>query len=433
MFLLLSCLHPAPPPSPLLVSTDPTVQSLIMAARTDALLMQRLTELCDLYPARLAGSMALEGSLKWAEKQLLQDKQENVRLEPVLVPVWVRGEESLELLAPLQRSITMLGLGGSVGGIIEGELIAIHNFEELGPQVTGKIVLFNVPMKIESPAVSGYGEAVDYRVRGASEAAKYGAAGMLLRSVTTHSLDTAHTGMMKYQEDVPKIPAAAIPPAEADILERLSLKGPVQVRLSMGASTLPDAPSANVVGELLGREKPEEIIVVGGHIDSWDVGQGAQDDGAGVVQAIEALRLIREAGLKPRRTIRVVLYTNEENGLRGGKAYAEAHKGELHVAALESDLGAGAPLGWVSNGTPEQQRWFLNVAAMTGLPWLREGGGADISTLTGTLQIGLQPDDSHYFDYHHTKADTIETVNEADYRESLGAVTALTWLLAETP
>jgi hypothetical protein len=404
---------------------------LVEAARADSQIYARLVELCDHHPGRLAGSASLTGALDRTESWFKADMQDNVRQEAVMVPTWVRGAESLEMLSPLQHPLAVLALGGSVGAPnLEADVVVLKSFDELGPQVAGKIVLFNVPMANTLPSVNAYGDAVTYRVQSASKAAKFGAAGVLIRSVTTHSLYTPHTGMLHYEEGVPQIPAAAITPEDADWISRLSASGQsVRMRLSLGAQTLPDSNSANVIAEIPGSTHPEEFVVLGAHLDSWDVGQGANDDGAGIVQVVEALRLIRAAGLHPKRSLRAVLYTNEENGLRGGLAYAEAHKNEFHLAAVETDLGAGWPLGWSSAGSPAQLDWFANLAPRTGLSRLREGGGADISTIKDALQIGLVPEDSHYFDVHHTQADTVDKIDPAALREGLAAMVALVWEL----
>jgi hypothetical protein len=438
MLLFLACAHPTSLPiaetEPSLKAASSEASALVESARMDTQVYDRLVELCDHHPARLAGTASLEGATHRVEGWLNADHQENVRLEPAMVPVWVRGQESLELLSPQSRPIEMLGLGGSVGTPgLEAPVVVIHSFEELSPAVSGKIVLFNVPMKEATPSVSAYGEAVNFRVNGASKAAKFGAVGMVLRSVTTRSLNTPHTGVLHYEEGIPQIPAAAIPPEQADWLERMTKEGEVRLRLKMEAHTLPDAPSANVVGEIRGREKPDEIVILGAHLDSWDVGEVANDDGSGVVEVAEALRLLRASGKVPLRTVRAVLYTNEENGGAGGKAYAAVHGSENTVAAVETDLGGGRPMGWGSTGSPSQLEWFLPVAARTGLPRLRDGGGADIGTLTGVLQIGLYPDDRRYFDYHHTQADTVDHVDPASLREGLAAILDIAWELAESP
>ncbi len=450
LLLWISCMHrhidtPAPsapgapasaPALPPVTASSPEGARIVEAARSDERLFARLVELCDHHPGRLAGTEALAGAVRRTEGWMRADGQEGVRAEPVMVPVWVRGAESLEVIAPLPRPMGLMSLGGSVGGEVEAEVAVLDGMEALGPQVKGKIVLFNVPMAQTLPALHAYGEAVNYRVNGAAKAAAYGAVGVLVRSVTTRSLYTPHTGMLRYEEGGPQIPAAAIPTEEADWLARMSAAGePVRLRMRLSAQTLPDRESGNVIGEITGSltgsgADGPEIVVFGAHLDSWDVGQGAHDDGAGVVQVVEALRLIRSLGLRPRHTLRAVLYTNEENGLRGGTAYADAHRGEPHRAALESDLGGGWPLGWSSAGTAAQLAGFLPVAARTGLPRLRDGGGADISTLDGVLQIGLLPDDSRYFDVHHTHADTVDKVDPRSLREGLAATALLLWELA---
>ncbi len=433
--LLLAC-APMPPVLPLDVTPQlrahsPEAAQLLQAARNDEQVYARLVELCIHHPGRLAGTEALNGAVQRTLGWMQSDKQENVRAEPVQVPVWVRGEESLHMLSPQQRSLGLLGLGGSVGTPgIEAPVVVLSSFEELSEAVRGKIVLFDVPMATTLPSLEAYGKAVQFRVHGASRASRFGAVAVLVRSVTTRSLYTPHTGGTHYEPDIQPIPTAAIPPEEAAAIRLLLAAGQeVRLRLKMDAQSLPDGPSANVIGELRGSELPEQIVVLGAHLDSWDVGQGAHDDGAGVVQVVEALRLLRDSGLRPRRTLRVVLYTNEENGLRGGKAYAAAHHDEPHFAAVESDLGGGMPLGWSSTGSLEQQQWFVEVAQRTGLSRLRDGGGADISTLTGVLQIGLLPDDSHYFDFHHTHADTVDHVDPAALKEGLAAMLLLAWEL----
>ena len=253
--------------------------------------------------------------------------------------------------------------------------------------------------------------------------------------MTTRSLASPHTGGTWFKDGEPQIPAAAISTEHADLIARLAERGiPVRVRLEMGAHWEADQATHNVVAELPGRELPDEVVVIGGHLDSWDVGQGAHDDGAGIAQVIEAMRILASMD-PPRRTVRAVLFANEENGLRGGKAYFAAHGEERHVAAIETDLGGGWPLAWGATGTEEQLAWLGATAAPLGLPVSSPGGGADISPLkkSGTLVVGMRPDDSHYFDVHHTHADTVDKVDPASLREGAAAVAGLAWLLAEAP
>jgi len=407
---------------------------LAAAARADELAFERLAHLCDRIGPRPAGSPAYRRAAEWAADLLRADGHENVRLEPVTVPVWRRGRERCVMLEPGQRELPILGLGHSVGTPgLEAEVVVAHSFEDLGPHVAGRIVLFNVPMDPALPSIRHYGPAAQVRGRGASEAARHGAVAMLLRSVTTRSLATPHTGMQRYEDGVPQIPAAAVTTEDADWIDRATAAGvTVRVRLEMDARTGGEATDHNVIAEIVGAERPEEIVLVGGHLDSWDVGQGAHDDGAGVVHAIEALRLIRALPVRPRRTVRAVLFANEEMGIYGGRAYAAAHAGERHVAAVESDLGGTAPADWGVSGNDDQLAWFLRAAAPVGLPVRLGGGGADISPLKdqGVLLVGLHPDDTHYFDLHHTQADTLEKIDPAELREGLAAVVQLVWQLA---
>src|ERR1051325_3873 len=282
----------------------------------------------------------------------MKDDGHDVRTEPVMVPHWVRGIESAELTAPIARPLHVVGLGGTVGtpkGGITAPVIVVHNWAELDAKrdaVKGAIVLYDVAMpKWTEEKGSGYGETVQYRGQGPSRAAKYGAVGVLMRSVTAHSLRTPHTGATDYDEGVAKIPALAVTVEDSQLIARLAADGPVTVHLKTEGHMLPDAPSANVIGELRGREHPEEIVVIGGPTASWDAGQGAHADGAGAVTMMHAITTLRRLGLVPRRTIRVVLFTNEENGLRGGRASAKDHAAELPnpVLAVESDSGGFAP------------------------------------------------------------------------------------------
>src|SRR5580658_7845673 len=308
---------------------------------------QRLAQLCDTFGPRFSGSTNLEAALDWILAQMKKDGLENVHGEKVMVPHWVRGAESAEMLAPRARRLPMLGLGGSIATPPEGitaEVLVVKSFADLterAAEATNKIVLFNVPF-------TEYHDTVAIRTRGAVEAARVGAVASLIRSVTPFSIQSPHTGGMSYNDAVRKIPHAALTVEDAEMMQRMQDRGEkIVVRLAMSAAQLPDAPSSNVVAEITGREKPEEIVIVSGHIDSWDVGQGAMDDGGGAVSAWEAVRLMHHLGLRPRRTIRAVLWTNEENGAAGAETYERAHKDQLirHVAAMESDSGVFKPEG----------------------------------------------------------------------------------------
>src|SRR4030095_10102599 len=325
---------------------------IIDAALKDSTAWNRLAEMTEKFGTRRRGTPALEQTIDWVIAKMKEDGLRNVRGEPVMVPVWVRGTESAQLVSPRAQNLPMLGLGGSIAtppGGITADVLVVSSFSDLttkAAQASGKIVLFDVPF-------TSYGETVQYRARGAVAAAKVGAVAALVRSVTPYSQRTPHTGGMSYDTTVRRIPAAAITVEDAQMIHRMLDRGEqVRVKLTMSATTLPDAPSRHVVGESVGSEKPDEIVVFGGHIDSWDVGRGAMDDGGGVVVAWEAVRLLKRLGLKPRRTIRVVGWTNEENGGRGGQAYRDAHKAEVekHVLAIESDGGVFKPQGFGVNG-----------------------------------------------------------------------------------
>jgi len=419
---------------------------IFAAAKGKRRAWDRLAEMTDLYGHRLSGSKALEDSIAWTLKVMKGDGLQNVRKEKVMVPHWVRGKESLKIVGPMKRDLTVLGLGMSVGtrGTLTREVMVVNHVDEIAKladgAAKGKIVLINqvMPPYDAKTGDTHYGETVQARTRGASEAAKKGADGVLVRSVTATSLDNPHTGTLVYEDGVRKIPAAAVTVEGAELLARDVERGPVKVSLKMGAKLLPDAESGNAIAEIVGREKPDEVVVIGGHIDSWDVGDGASDDGAGCMAAMEAARLILDAGLQPRRTIRVVLFTNEENGLRGGKGYFEAHGKEPHVGAIESDSGMGAPTGLSLAGDDAEALAALQVyeplfKRLGDLSITKGWGGADISPLTkaGVLSMALRPDPSHYFDLHHSPADTIDKVDPDHLQNNAAAMALMAFILAE--
>jgi len=431
-------------------------ERIVAAARADEGGWAKLEYLCDRIGHRLSGSEGLEQAVAWAAEQMRADGLENVRLQPVKVPHWVRGQESTEMLEPVRKPLAMLALGGSVGTPPEGltaSVVAVQSFDELEAlgweKVEGRIVLYDVPWQ-------GYGRTVVYRGRGASAAAKLGAVAVLLRSVASYSLNTPHTGAMNYAEDAPKIPAAALSVEDAAWMGRLARAGvEVKVRLKMEAQMLPDADSANVIGEIVGREKPEEVVVIGGHIDSWDVGQGAHDDGAGAVVSMQALALLKRLGLRPRRTLRVVLWTNEENGLRGGAAYRDQVKesGELerHVAAIEADSGGEPPAGFGLGLPALRDKPGEEAAKQRALGLLRQigrllegiqagdirdgGGGADIGPIMreGVPGLGLRTAGERYFHWHHSNADTLDKVNPEDIQKQVAAMAVMAYVLADMP
>ncbi|HYK90769.1 MAG TPA: M20/M25/M40 family metallo-hydrolase [Acidobacteriota bacterium] len=415
---------------------------IIGAALADNFAWDRLTVLCDDFGPRLSGSQALERAIRWAVEEMKKDGLEEVRTEHVMVPHWVRGSESLEITRPLTQSLVVLGLGDSIATPPEGiecEILVVRNYDDLesnAAKVPGKIVVYNVPF-------TSYGQTVQYRSNGASRAAKLGAKGILLRSVGLPGLRTAHTGVLDYSAAAPKIPAAAIPAEDAERLQRMQDRGErVTVRLKMDAHFEPDAESANVVAELRGREKPEEIVVIGGHLDSWDVGTGAVDDGGGCLVTWSALRVLKNLNLRPRRTIRVVLFVNEENGLRGGMGYRDLHRGELanHVMMLESDSGVFRPLGFGISGNERARSAVRDIASLLrGIGADRisiGGGGADIGPSVQSAKIpsmSLEVDGTQYFVYHHSAADTPDKLNPMDVSLGVAAVALMAYVVADMP
>jgi len=416
---------------------------------------ERLEHLCIRFGHRLSGSDALDKAIDWAVETMTRDGHDNVRREKVMVPHWVRGQESVTMIEPRIEKLEMLGLGGSVATPPEGitaPVIVVADEEELeaiGERVRGKIVLFNKIMPDYDPEHgSRYGTTVKYRVHGARLAAQHGAVASLIRSVTATSLNTPHTGTMRYGDATTKIPAAALTIEGAETITRLLKHGvPVVLNLKMEAKTLPDAESANVVAELRGSTWPEEVIVIGGHFDSWDVGHGAHDDGGGCIVAMEAINVLRKLNMIPRRTIRVVLWTNEENGLRGGHAYAKDHAGELanHVAAIELDSGVFRPTGFglsCKNKDREkiaaaqlQEMLDLLAPSLSGLKSKIGGGGADINPLrdSGVVLMGHRVEGSKYFDYHHTAADTIDKIDPLELDQNVAVLATIAYILADMP
>ncbi|MCA9243590.1 MAG: M20/M25/M40 family metallo-hydrolase [Phycisphaerales bacterium] len=414
---------------------------------------RKLVELCDDVGPRLSGSDNLACAVEWAQATMRRDGHENVRADPVTVPRWTRGAESLRILTPREIDIPMLGLGGSIGTPadgIEAEIVSVAGDEgltALGDGARGKIVLFNVPMSRENERFgAGYGPAVRYRGAGATMAARSGAVAALIRSVTTRTLQSPHTGAMSYAGAPEQIPAAAISVEAAEMIARWNERGiPVRGVLKMNAQSHPPVQSANVLGELIGSEKPDEIVVISGHLDSWDVGQGASDDGGGVVTAMEALTLLRKLDLRPRRTIRVVLWTNEEFGLSGARRYVIDHKDEMerHVAAIESDGGVAEPIGFGvrtndadrTNRAAETLKRIVALVPGMKLDAYSGYGGADISRMHdfGVAQLGLDADMTHYFDVHHTHADTVDKIDQAELQRNVAVMAVTAYILADMP
>lgn len=418
-----------------------TAQQIIKEAMKDSAAYSTLAFMCDAFGPRLSGSDNLERAIDWAFDQFGREHFENVYVQPVQVPRWERGHESLDLLSPQKRHLPVLGLGGSIGTPEEGldaEVIVVKSFSDLrlhASETRGKIVLFNVPF-------TTYGETVQYRSRGAIEASRAGAIASLIRSVSPVSLQTPHTGSMSYADSIPKIPHAAITLEDAEMLQRMHDRGQhPRLRLKMEARTFPDASSRNVVAEIRGSELPEEIVVFGGHIDSWDVGQGAHDDGGGCVAAWQALRILQRLHLRPRRTIRLVFWTNEENGLRGGAAYAKAVEDSArhHVLAVEADAGVFRPKGFGLTGSDTLARIIgpvLSLLKSIGADTLtRSGGGVDISPLMKykVPGMGLNVDGGKYFWYHHSDADTMDKIDPVDLNLCAAALAVVVYVIADLP
>ena len=419
-----------------------TSDKLIKSALANNLGFERLAHLTDYYGPRLSGSEVLEQGIDWVVQEMEKDGFDRVWTQPVTVPHWVRGKESATLDAPIKKELPMASLGGSVGTPEEGitaEVMLVKSFEDLeerGSEAKGKIVLFNVPF-------TTYGQTVQYRVNGASAAAKHGAVASALASVASYSMQTPHTGTMSYEDGVKKIPHAAITVEDANLIERFIKRGEtVTLTLKMEAENLPDAQSRNVIAEIKGSEFPEEIIVMGGHIDAWDNGHGAMDDGGGCVAAWEALRLIKETGVRPKRTIRVVLWTNEENGLRGANEYLRWVKEDEksldnHILAMESDAGVFDPIGFGFSGSDDAYKILSSIGELLKPADSGEvrkgGGGADIGPLmrNGVPGMGLNVDGSKYFWFHHTAVDTIDKLNIDDFNECVATMAVFAYAVAD--
>jgi carboxypeptidase Q len=416
---------------------------------------RQVAHLADNIGPRLSGSAQAAKAVEYVASELKAIGCE-VQLEKALVPHWVRGEETAALIQfPGQaqsttQKIVLCALGASVATPpegIEAELIAVRNFDELESmprdKVAGKIVLFNYPfdkqMAAEGRGNEAYGEAVVYRSDGPSAAARQGAVACLIRSVGGADYRLPHTGQTDYANDAPKIPAAAVTAEDADLIDDLVRQGSVKMKLVLTPQTLPDVESYNVIGDIKGSEHPEQIIIVSGHLDSWDLGTGAIDDGAGVAVSMEAANLIQKLHLKPKRTIRVIAWMNEENGSAGSKQYAKDHEKEWanHFASMETDLGAGHPIGINIKGTPEVKKMLAPVAAIlqesgAGILNLVEHCGADIAPLekAGVPSFSPIQDSRFYFNYHHTAADTLDKIVPKELAENSAVVAVAAYALA---
>jgi len=429
-----------------------TIAHIYHAALTKGQCYENLGQLCAKVGGRLSGSPQANKAVELME-HLMKEQHgfDSVWLQPVMVPHWVRGKkESAAVFHPHlgYMKLNIIALGGSVAtpeGGLKAEIVMVDSVADLAKlgeeKIKGKIVFFNRPM---DPAkiftFEAYGGAVDQRWAGPSIAAKYGAVGTICRSMEVGLSDHPHTGAMRYDSLYNKIPCAAISTNDAEKLSKWLRTSPnIKLHMQMHCETLPDVLSYNVVGEIKGTEKPQEMIIVGGHLDSWDNGDGAQDDGAGCVQSMEVANIYKHLNLKPKRTIRVVLFMNEENGLRGGRKYAELAKEnkEKHIAAIETDEGGFTPRGF--NATCDSSQWkvLYSWAHLFKPYWVNEwqtgGGGADIGPLRdqGVALIGFIPDPQRYFDFHHTDIDQFKYVNKRELELGSATISSLIWLLSE--
>lgn len=425
-----------------------TIKQLFNTALTNGQCYQWLNVLSNDIGGRLSGSPEAQQAVEWGEKLMKELNFDKVWLQPVMVPHWVRGkkEEAYFTVGNTKFNIPICALGGSIATSengVTGEVIEVQSIEEaenLGEKLRGKIVFFNRPFDdTHIETFRAYGGCVDQRGSGAKATGKFGVLGVIVRSMTHNIDDYPHTGAMGYG-DIPeseKVPTAAISTKAANSLsEKLKENPNLKFYFKQNCKTLPDAPSFNVIGELTGSEFSKKYITVGGHLDSWDLGDGAHDDGAGIVQSIEVLRLFKLNGIKPKHTIRVVLFMNEENGLRGGRKYAEEAKSnnEIHIAALESDSGGFTPRGFTFDSSINHDLFMSWKALMApyGLHEIKKGGsGADIGPLKSeTIALfGYRPDSQRYFDYHHASTDTFDKVNKRELELGAASMASLIYLL----
>lgn len=407
-----------------------------------------LKEVCEIGP-RLSGSENSIKAIHWAKNKMIELGFDSVWLQPVMVPHWERGEKEFCAIyedKKLAKELNVLALGGSIAtpeNGIEANVIEVKSFDELkqkASDVKGKIVFFSRPLDQGLiNTFSGYAGAVDQRVYGAIEAAKYGAIGVVIRSVTTKYDNVPHTGVMLYVDSLPKIPAAAIGYLDSDFLsEKLKLNPELVLKLKMNCKTFEDAQSFNVIGEIKGTDFPDEVVMVGGHFDSWDVGCGAHDDGAGCVQSIEVLDLFKRLNIKPKRTIRCVLFINEENVSRGGIEYSKfaASSSEKHIAAIETDRGAFTPVGFNVDSdsiTINKISGWLPIFEKASIEWIKKGGsGVDVSKIKNAKALlGFVPDDQRYMDVHHSANDVFEEVHPREFELGSAAMAVMVYLLSE--
>jgi len=434
------------------------VRQLTTAAMQSDYAYRQLAHLTENIGPRLTGSPQADAAAHYVRDEL-QKLGLDARLEPVMVPHWVRGAESAELVEwpgmpqGVKQKIVVTALGGSIATPPEGvtaEVVVVTNLDELnalGEKVRGKIVLYNnkydVRMAHQGFGEEAYGRGVLYRAIGAAAAAKLGAVASVVRSVGAADYRLPHTGAMFGAEGQPTVPAGAVTAEDADLIADLAKQGPVKMHLLLTPQKLPDVQSYNVVADVKGSEHPEQVVIVSGHLDSWDLGTGAIDDGAGVVVAMETANLIKKLGLTPKRTIRVIAWMNEENGTRGGNGYADEHKADAanHVGAIESDLGAGHPVGFHAHITRADAAALAPLSDLLGdigatlIDRTDDAPGTDIGPLDklGVPTFGIWQDSRKYFEYHHTAADTLDKVKPNELQENAATMAALAWTLANMP
>jgi carboxypeptidase Q len=448
---------PSPSPTPVLYSpqTLADLKQLQQAALQSDYAYRQVAHLANNIGPRLSGSAQAQKAVDYVAGEMKTLGLE-VQLENVMVPHWVRGAETGALLqfpgqaANTTQKIVLTALGGSVATPAEGltaEVVVVRDFDELKSlgkeKVSGKIVVFDhafdKQMAAQGHGGEAYGEAVVYRSDAPSAAGRLGAVAALIRSVGGAAYRLPHTGQTDYAADAPKIPAAAVTEEDADLIAALVSQGPVRMHLVLTPQQLPDAVSSNVIADLKGTQHPEQIVIVSGHLDSWDLGTGAIDDGAGVAVAMQVPNLVKQLGLHPRRTIRVIAWMNEENGLRGGKTYARDHARDVanHFAAIETDSGADHPVGFNLVGKPELKLFFAPVAGVlkssgAGLLAVKEQAGADIDPLAklGVPNFSPIQDSRFYFNYHHTAADTLDKIDPRELAENAAINAVLAYALA---
>ena len=441
LFVNLSCSYAQTPDSSI-------IRSIYNEALLNGKSYEDLRELCKNIGARLSGSAQAEMAVKWSEQKMLSYGFDKVTLQPIMVPHWERGntEAGWFQLQEKINKVHLLALGGSIGtnGLISGDVIEFNSLDALKKsnpkEIKNKIVFIN--QKMDDAFIQtfkAYGSCFPIRGDGAVEASRFGAKAVIIRSLSLSHDEHPHTGSLYYNDSVPKIPAAAISINDADLLSSALKNNQVTFSFEMDCRLYPESPSFNVIGEIKGSELPDEIITIGGHLDSWDTGEGAHDDGAGVIHCLEAFRILKSINIKPKHTVRVVFFMNEENGNAGGKSYAKisSDKKEKHIAALESDRGGFAPRGFVSDGNDNELKWLQSIAANFknyDLHVFDKGsGGVDIGPLKNYFPAitlySFVPDSQRYFDFHHAPSDVFENVNKRELELGAAAIASFVFLL----